>query len=152
MIRADEAFARLKRIPAYARVLPEHYRSMVHTQKFTSVASLGTQQAAQSFQGGAVVLGITAAVIIPGVAAATGQSARNRQLVGASFQFTNGDLITPGGPVQLDSLMGSDGTHFPLREIVLAPNQSILATVENYSTTVLNVEISYHVMSFRFAS
>jgi hypothetical protein len=154
MISARAALQELKRLEAFARYTDQDFRPMVYVQKFAGVAAGATSAATQQqFSNGAIILGVTANCYVAGAAAATGQSANNRQLFGLGFAFSTGDAIVPGGPVQADILLGSgEDTIFPSRAIPIAPNQSLTATVENLTSSILTVHIAYHCLVYRFAA
>lgn len=152
MIGVQSAFSRLRKLKAFAQMSENDFRAINYCQIFASLASGATSQATgQNFPAGAIVLGITASAFVPSVAAATGQSNRNRQLFGLNFSYTNNESLTPGGPISADALLGGgDDTLFPCKELVIAPNQQITAQAQNFSTSVLSVHIVYHCLVYRY--
>jgi hypothetical protein len=148
-IDVDKVWARLRKVPAYSKMGPHDFRPSVYNQTFDSVGSGVTAVGNQTFQGGAIIVRVDGYAYIPGVAAAGGQSPNNRQLFGAHFAYSNGDILTPGGPVPAEALFGPNGDRFPLRELIIQPTQLIIASVQNLSTTALNIRLTYHTLSYR---
>ncbi len=107
----------------------------------------------QNFPAGGIILGITGSAILPQTTTgsftyAPSYSPGRRDLFALSFQYTGNELITPGGPVLAEALLGSgEDTIFPAREIIVPPSQGLLATVAGYQITVpMNVHLVYHTM------
>lgn len=154
MINAAQAFQRLRKLKAFAKMQPTDFRSALYVQTFTPAA--GGQVSAnqlQQFPGGAIILGITASAYVPGAAAADGQSPRNRQLFSIDFSYSNNEALVIGGPALADALLGGgDADVFPPTELVMAPNQSINCRVANLTTGSLTVHVVYHCLVYRFAS
>ncbi len=153
MLNAQQVFNRVKKYKAFASMKESDFRPLVYTQIHTP-ASGGTPTAfvGQKFPGGAIILGITASAYVP-TAAATGQGNRNRQLFLIDFQYTGGEALVVDGPVMADALLGGgENDVFPLRELVIAPNQQINCRVANITTGSLTVHVAYHCLVYRFAS
>ncbi len=151
MLNAREVFARVKKLAAFKDMQESDFRVVVYNQTFTP-ASGGAPTAfvPQVFPGGAIVLGITAGGATPGVAPPTGN---NRQAFQADFSYTGGETLVIGGPANADALMGGgDSNIFPLKELVIAPNQQILARVANLTNVALTLSICYHCLVYRFAT
>ncbi len=110
----------------------------------------------QTFPAGAVILGIEAAGVQAQTAAQVIAPTTNvglRNLFALNFQYTNDEVITPGGPVLAEALMGSFGQLFPGREIVVAPSQGLLCTVQAFTIAPpFNVHVVYHSMVPRVAN
>lgn len=152
MISVAAAWGRLRQLQAFSSLRDADFRPCVYSQAFTALAS-GAQSSAQAmtFPGGAVILGITANGYVPS-AAIGGQAFNNRQNFGLNFAYTTGESLTPTGPVIADALLGGgEDTIFPVKELVLAPNQALLTTVQNFSTATLTVHVLYHCLIYRFA-
>jgi hypothetical protein len=153
MMSSRAALQRIKGLKAFANMRETDFRSMVFGQNFTGVTSGGSSATPQQFPGGAIILGIDAHAYIAGAAAAAGQSANNKQLFALAFSYTNGEALTPGGPIPAEALLGSGREPiFPSVPLVVAPTQSLLATVQNLTTTTLTIHIAYHALVYRFAS
>jgi hypothetical protein len=176
MIRWREAFERCKDSAEFKRYfskgkvpLASDFRYLAYCQQFNNVAAgtvvggatpnsavTGGVQSGptlQNFPAGAIVLGITAAAqqaqtTTSAFQYAPWQSPGKRDLFALSFQYTNDEIITPGGPVLAEALLGSgEDTIFPSREIIVPPSQGLLATVVSYAIAPpLNVHIVYHAM------
>lgn len=183
MIRWREAFERCKTSIEFRRYFgtgnkpPEasDFRFLAYCQQFNAVAAgsvvggaapttaiaggAPTGPALQNFPAGAIVLGITAAAqqaqtTTSAFQYAPWQSPGKRDLFALMFQYTNDEIITPGGPVLAEALLGSgEDTIFPSREIIVPPSQGLLATVQSYAIAPpLNVHIVYHSMVKRTAN
>lgn len=153
MISFAAAFPRLRRLKAFAGLHETDFRPMVYPVTFSVLASGADSSALpQNFPGGAVVLGVTSSAYVAATAAAS-QPAMPRQFYALSLSLIGGDSYTGGTFVNAEALLGggADHTMFPLREIVMNPNQSINAQVRNYSTSSINVQVAYHCMIFRTA-
>lgn len=136
-----------KATPAYS-FRPLHYR-----QRLVAIPGTTGQPQNQNFPAGAIILGITAAgfqiqTIVGAFQYAPSMSPGRRDLFGLQFQYTADELIVSGGTALADALLGSGSdTIFPAREIVVAPSQGILATVEAFNVTNnMTVDIMYHCM------
>ncbi len=183
MIRWREAYERQSQSREFANYfgaggkVPKaaDFRYIAYAQKFETVAAASVTGGAtpstsitpgaavgpslQTFPAGAVILGITSTAVQPQTTTssftwAPSYSEGNRNLFALAFQYTNDEVITPGAPVLADALLGSgEDTIFPGREIVIAPSQGILATVQSYAISPpLNVHIVYHSMVLRTAN
>ena len=115
--------------------------------------------AQQNFPSGAIVLGITAACVQAQTTTSAFQyppslSPGRRDLFALNFQYSGDEVITPGGPVLAEALLGSGvDTIFPAREIILPPSQSLLCTVAAFTIAPpLNVHVCYHAMVPRVAN
>ncbi len=154
MLNATQVWHRLKTLDAFKQMRESDFRPLVYVQTFTP-ASGGTPTAntPQVFPGGAIILGITASAYVPGVAAASGQSQRNRQLFEIDFAYSNNEGLVIAGPAMADALLGGgENDVFPATELIMAPNQSINCRVSNLTTDSLTVHVVYHCLVYRFAS
>lgn len=127
------------------------FRSVYYTQKFTNIAlGASSGNTLQTFPAGAFILGIDACAKIPRIiktiqyyadaTAAPNNSTVDRLLDGTAgnldafslnFQYTNDEIITPGGPCLASALMGPHGGLFPARELIVDPSQGILCSAKN---------------------
>lgn len=177
MIRWREAFERCKDSREFNNYFARSgrglrmadFRYIAYVQGFTSVAAGsttggGTPSTAvtggtvsgptlQTFPSGAVILGITASCVQAQTTTnsfqyAPSYSEGRRDLFALNFQYTGDEIITPGGPVIAEALLGSgEETVFPGREIIIAPSQGILASVQSFAIAPpLTVHIVYHSM------
>lgn len=182
MIRWREAFDRLKDNKEFQqyfdkgrKVKASDFRYIAYCQQFNQVtaatvtggatpstpitpgAAIGP--ALQTFPQGAIVLGITASAVQPQTTTSAFQYAPSaspgrRDLFALAFQYTGDEVITPGGPVLADALLGSGtDTIFPGREIVVPPSQGLLCTVQAYAIAPqMNVHVVYHCAVLRVAN
>lgn len=176
MIRWREAFERCKESREFQSYFSKgrqlkmsDFRYIGYVQTFTSVTAgsltggaapstaitPGTVSgpALQTFPNGAIILGITASAAQPQTTTSSFQYAPSaspgkRDLFGLNFQYTGDEIITPGGPVLADALLGSgEDTIFPAREIIVAPSQGILASAQSFTINPpLVVHVVYHSM------
>lgn len=174
MIRWREAFERCRDSADFRRYFPggrsmADFRENAFCQQFNSVAAgtnaggaaptaantAGAQSGPtlQNFPSGGIILGITAACIQAQTTTsefqyAPSMSPGRRDLFALSFQYTGDEIITPGGPILAEALLGSgEDTIFPCREIIVPPSQGLLATVQSYTIApALVVHIVYHTM------
>lgn len=153
MLNAREVFSRVKRLKAFKDMEESDFRSLYYKQEFTPAAGgAPTVQQGQSFPNGGIVLGITASAFIPN-AAPLATSGRLRHLFQIDFSYTGNEALVVNGPVTADSLMGGgDSDLFPLRELILAPNQQILCRTANNTNGALTVHVIYHTLVYRLAS
>lgn len=152
MLNASQVWNRIRKLPAFAQMRESDFRPLTYVQTFTPAAGTTTGSTAQSFPGGAIILGISAGAYVPTVAAG-GQGGRNRQLFVIDFNYSNNEALTPGGPVLADVLMGGgDADQYPSRELILAPNQTINCRVGNITTGALTIHVAYHCLVYRYAS
>jgi hypothetical protein len=151
MLNAREVFARIKKLAAFKDMQESDFRVVVYNQNFTPASGgVPTAFSPQVFPGGAIVLGITAAGCTPNVAPPTGNV---RQCFQVDFSYTGGETLVIGGPGAADAILGGGDTNiFPLKELVIAPNQQILARVANLTNVALTVSIAYHCLVYRFAT
>ncbi len=152
MLNAREVFARVHKLDAFKNMKESDFRELDYAQEFTPAAgAVPTVNTPQAFPGGAIILGITAAACVPGIAAPTGGN--NRQFFKIDFSFSQGEAIIVGGPVLADALLGGGELNiFPSKELVMAPNQSINCRVANMTAGSLTVNVVYHCLVYRFAS
>lgn len=173
MIRWREAYERLTHgnaaefKAAFGGLLPmSAFRFLTYSQRFegvaasASVGTLGTQTGPilQTFPAGAIILGITASAIQAQVTTGTFTYAPSltpgrRDLFALSMQYTNNELITPGGLTMAEALLGSGtDTIFPGKELMMPPNQGILCGVASLTVApTLTVHVAYHSMVPRSA-
>lgn len=182
MIRWREAFERSKESREFQKYFSKgralkmsDFRYLGYAQQFNSVTAGSVTGGAtpstavtpgtisgptlQNFPAGAIILGITAAAIqsqttTSSFAYAPSMSPGRRDLFALAFQYTGDEVITPGGPVLAEALLGSgEDTIFPGREIIVPPSQGLLASVQSYTINPpLNVHIVYHAMVPRVVS
>lgn len=182
MIRWREAFERCKDSQEFKSYFARgkavkitDFRYIAYGQQFNSVAAGSVTGGAtpssaitpgaqsgpsqQNFPSGAIILGITAAAVQAQTTTsafqyAPSQNPGRRDLFALAFQYSGDEVITPGGPVLAEALLGSGSdTIFPGREIVVPPSQSILCTVQSYTISPpLNVHVVYHAMVPRVAN
>lgn len=153
MISAERAWSRLHQEPLFAGFKLSNFRFIVYNQAFNAVAAGATVGPTQiDFPGGAIILGITASANIN--AAGNTNAFLMRHAFGLSFSYSGGEVITPGGPVNAEALLGDGSdTHFPAKELVVAPTQALLTTAVNYdNSAVLNINIAFHCLVWRYAS
>lgn len=152
MLNAREVFARVHKLDAFRAMKESDFREVDYVQEFTPAAGgVPTVNVPQPFPGGAIILGITAAAVVPGIAAPAG--GLNRQFFKIDFGFSGGEAIVIGGPVLADALLGGGEQNiFPLKELVMAPNQAINCRVANMTAGLLTVNVVYHCLVYRFAS
>lgn len=125
------------------------FRSVYYTQKLTGIA-LGASSGnlLQNFPAGAFILGIDAGAIIPRVVKKDqyyadasspdttfdrfpSSTPGNTDCFSLNFQYTNDEIITPGGPCLASALLGPEGGFFPVRELIVDPSQGILCNAKN---------------------
>lgn len=182
MIRWREAFERCKDSKEFTNYFAKgklvkmaDFRYLAYGQQFNNVAAGSVVGGAtpssaitpgnpagptlQTFPNGGIILGISAAAqqaqtTTNAFQYAPWESPGKRDLFALSFQYTGDEIITPGGPVLAEALLGSGGdTIFPAREIIVPPSQGLLATVQSYTLSPpLNVHIVYHTMVPRTAN
>ncbi len=151
MISIERAWPRVRELPQFRNFHLSDFRTLTFGQQFTVGNAATVGPTTQNFPGGAIILGIAASATPS--AAGGGDAFLYRKSFGVTFGYTNGESLTPGGPIAADSLMGGgDGTIWPTKEIVVAPNQGIQATVQNFLTTSILVQIAYHCLVWRSAS
>lgn len=151
MISWEGAWARAKECNSQfvAGKKKSDFRSVYYTQKLTGIASGTTSgNLLQTFPAGAFILGIDASAVVPRIVKkdqyyADGSSPDttydripsstpgNTDLFSLNFQYTNDEIITPGGPCLCSSLMGPEGGLFPVRELIVDPSQGILCSAKN---------------------
>lgn len=182
MIRWREAFERCKdsrEFKSYfgrgAALKVSDFRYVAYAQQFNAVTAGTVTGGAtpstpitpgtpigpslQNFPSGGVILGITAAAVQPQTTTSAFQYAPSmspgrRDLFALNFQYTNDEVITPGGPVLAEALLGSgEDTIFPAREIVVPPSQGLLCTAQSFTINPpMNVHVVYHTMVPRVAN
>jgi len=152
MISWDAAWARQKecKTSLVQGKVKSEFRSIYYTQKVENIA-IGATSANlnRDFPAGAIILGIDASAILPRIVKKDqyyadadvsspdttfdrqSTSPANLDLFSLAFQYTNDEVITPGGPCLASALLGPNGGMFPARELVVDPSQAILATVKN---------------------
>ena len=145
MLNFHQVFARLKKLPAYQNKREEDFKPQVFGQQFFPPAGGAvTAFDARPFPVGAIILGITAGAFVPG-AAATGQSARNRQLFAIDFAYQGGDAMVIDGPIQADALLGGGEENiFPTKEMIIKATQALQCRVANLTSGSLTVDVAYH--------
>jgi hypothetical protein len=153
VVTVQAAWARLKKLQAFAKMREIDFRPIVYAQLFANLASAATSAAtAINFPGGAVILGITSSGYLTGVAISA-QGNRNRQSYGLAFSYTNQESLTPGGPISADALLGGGESNlFPPRELVISPNQAITCQVANFTNATLQVHVAYHCLIYKYGS
>jgi hypothetical protein len=154
MVSVAAAWHRISRLQSFAGLREQDFRPIVYSQTFSNIAAGATSPGQNlSFSGGAVILGVTSQGFKPAVAV-DGQSTNNRNLYALNFSFTTGESLTPNGPVLADALLGGgDDTIFPVKEILLAPTQSIVAACQNVmATDAITVHVLYHCLVYRFGA
>lgn len=171
MIRWREAYERLKTSPDFSRYFgggpgkvpaPSAFRYLAYTQAMGAAAgsaspisgfgaTVGPVQ--QNFPAGAVILGITATAYQEQTTTGAYQYGASstpgrRDLFGLAFQYTNDEVITPGGLVLANALLGDgEDTIFPGKELLIPPSQGLLASVASHTVAPsLFVHIVYHAM------
>jgi hypothetical protein len=151
MISIERAWPRVRELPQFKTFRLSDFRTLTFGQPFTVGNAATVGPTTQNFPGGAIILGISATAT-PSAAGAS-DAFLYRKGFGLTFGYTNGESLTPGGPINADALMGGgDGTVWPTKEIVVAPNQGINCTVVNNLSTSLLVQIAYHCLVWRSAS
>jgi hypothetical protein len=174
MIRWREAFERSRESADFRKYFKgflkmSDFRYIAYVQQFnnvtagtvtggatpTSPVTPGTAvgPVLQTFPAGGIILGITASAVQPQTTTSAFQYAPSnspgrRDLFALSFQYSGDELITPGGPVIADALLGSgEDTIFPAREIIAPPSQGLLCTVQSFTIAPpMNVHVVYHTM------
>lgn len=151
MISIERAWPRVRAFPQFRNFQLSDFRTMTFGQSFTVAGSAVVGPTTQNFPGGAIILGVTADAT---QSAAGGlDNFLNRKSFGITLNYTNGESLTPGGPIIASALLGDgDGTVWPTKEIVVAPNQGIQATITNFSSTSLLITLAYHALVWRTAS
>lgn len=160
MISWHVAYARQHKSPQFIQYFgdskampPSAFRPLHYGQAFQLAAGATSPPTNQNFPAGAIVLGITASAFQAQVTTGAfqyspSQTFGRRDLFALSFQYTNDELITPGGPVSAEALLGGGmDTIFPARELLIAPSQGVLCTVLNRTVAPdIFVDVVYHCM------
>lgn len=149
MITPERAFARLKTLPMFARMQLRDFRSLVLGQRFTLASAATSSPSPQSFPGGGIILGIEADANVVGAA---NNGFDYRKGFAVSFDYSGGESLTPGGPILASALFGPGESLFPRKEILVAPTQTINATVRNLTSDTIEVHLAYHALVWRFAA
>src|SRR5215831_15179035 len=132
MISTERAWTRISKLPMFKGFQLSDFRTITYGQTFSVLAAATSAAVTQNFPAGAVLLGVGAAAS-PNSGAVAADPNLLRHSFALSFSYTNGEALTPGGPILADALLGSgETTIWPQKEIVLAPNQGIQATVQNF--------------------
>lgn len=151
MISIERAWPRVRMLPQFKDFYLSDFRTLTFGQTFTVGNAATVGPTLQNFPGGAIVLGVAASATPS--AAGAGDAFLYRKSFGITFAYTNGESLSPGGPIMADALMGGgDGTVWPTKELVIAPSQGINATVQNFLSTSLLVHLAYHCLVWRSAS
>lgn len=153
MVTIQAAWARLRKMRAFAKMREIDFRPITYFQLFAAITGQATTAAtAQNFPGGAVILGIAASGFLNNVGIAS-QGNRNRQSFGLNFSYTNNETLTPGGPGSADALLGGgEANIFPPRELIVSPNQAITCAVQNFTNAAMTVHVAYHCLIYKYAS
>ena len=171
MITWNAAYGRLIKTQEFktyfgSRIKMSDFRSLTFAQKFVGIATVAATAfgpTPATFPAGAIILGITAAGQQAPYGTTTGAAAGNpsglsltsayglRSQFQLNFQYSGNEVITPGGPISAEALMGNgQDTIFPTREWIIPPSQAILVNgttlAQGPNATVMNIDIGYHCM------
>lgn len=156
MISIERAWPRIRQNPQFKNFELADFRTMAFGQQLSCPAGAGSTPGSigpstRNFPGGAIILGVTASAT-PSTFGA-GDAFLYRKSFALQFGYTNGESLSSGDFISADALTGGgDGTTWPTKEIVVAPNQGIQATANCYITTALLIQITYHAVVWRTAS
>jgi hypothetical protein len=109
----------------------DSFRSIKYVKNFTVAALATVGPAQQNFPAGAIILDIDAAAFQPqttngAYTYAPSFDPQRRDLFRIGLQYTNDELITPGGPGVAASILTPS---FPSKELLIPPSQGILITL-----------------------
>jgi hypothetical protein len=152
MLNTQVVLQRVRKLAAFQNMNESDFRAAYFGQEFTPPAGgVPTAYRPRQFPNGAIIIGISASAYVPGGDAAA-QSARNRQLFSIDFAYNGGEALVIDGPMSADALLGGgDSDNFPVKELIMAPNQSLSCRVANLTTGPLTVDVCYTCLVYRFA-
>jgi len=85
--------------------------------------------------------------------AATTTLFRGLDMVAIEMEYANNERIISGGRVIASAVFGNGQySEYPVKELVVPPNQTVLTTFENLATTPIFVTITFDCLVPRLAS
>ena len=153
MINPSAAWQRLHNAPMFSGLELKDFRPITYVGRYELAASAELSTQRQEFPSGAIILGVTAGAVEKGQAFVNAGSNGGRNSFALSFAYSNDESITPGGFVMAEALLGAgQQSQFPPREIIVVPSAGILVSLQNLTTSILNVHVAWHCLTWRYAS
>jgi hypothetical protein len=144
MLNIDRVWSRVAQRSDFQGMKASQYRLQVIVQSFTLTSAQISNQTPVNFPAGMIIVGIEAS---SQVEAQTGLVAQQRSLdmfrFSLDYQATNSSLIGTARAIG-SAVFGQYGDSFPAKEIVIPINGSLLYTVENLTTSTLDVTFAHH--------
>ena len=146
MLNVDRVWSRVSQLPGFKNRKLSDFVIQVIDLNFTLTTQQLSAQTPVNLPAGMVILGIIAAARMDAQAATVQQSpGLDMFRVAIDYQATARSIVGPGASRGLGSaVFGPFGDQFPGKELVIPVQGSLLYTVENMTTSTIDVTFSHH--------
>jgi hypothetical protein len=141
MLNIDRAWARVSH--QFPKKFLREFRFLGVGQNFTLTTGAVSGATRVDFPAGAIILGITAGLEVDNQAGTA--TIRDLDAISVAIDYPNNEALLTGGRMNGQAVFGTgERCDFPAKEIVIEANGSLTYTVENNTTSTLNISILHH--------
>jgi hypothetical protein len=146
MLNVDRVWSRVSQLPGFKGRKLNEFVIQVINLNFTLLTAAISPQTPVNLPAGAIILGVGAAARLDAVAGTqTSSPGLDMFRVAIDYQATARSIVGPGANRGLGSaVFGQYGDLFPAKELVIPVQGSLLYTVENMTTSTIDVTFSHH--------
>lgn len=146
MLNVDRVWSRVSQLPGFKGRKLSEFTLQVIDLNFTLNSAAISPQTPVNLPAGMVLLGVIAAARLDAVAGTqTSSPGLDMFRVAIDYQATARSIVGPGTNRGLGSaVFGPFGDQFPGKELVVPVQGSLLYTVENMTTSTIDVTFAHH--------
>jgi hypothetical protein len=146
MLNIDRVWSRVSQLPGFKGRKIGEFVLQVIDLNFTLLTAAVSPQTPVNMPAGMIVVGVCAAARLDAVAGTqTSSPGLDMFRVAIDYQATARSIVGPGTNRGLGSaVFGPFNDRFPAKELVIPVQGSLLYTVENMTTSTIDVTFSHH--------
>jgi hypothetical protein len=146
MLNVDRVWSRVSQLDGFKGKKLSQFVIQVIDLNFQILTGATSPQTPVNIPAGAVILGVIAAARLDAVAGTqTSSPGLDMFRVAIDYQATARSIVGPGANRGLGSaVFGPYGDQFPGKELVIPVQGSLLYTVENMTTSTIDVTFAHH--------
>lgn len=143
MLNVDRVWSRVSQLPQYKGAKLSDFVLQKIVQNFTLTTAQLSAQTPVNMPAGMIILGIMAAARLSAVAGTqTSSPGLDMFSVAITYQATDRSIVGTARGVG-SSVFGAFGDQFPEKELIIPIQGSLLYTVENMTTSTINVSFTH---------
>lgn len=144
MLNLTEVFMRVLQLPQYQGWSEDDFMLQVLTNNFAIAGAGVTSNQAMTFPPGAVIVGMTGGASPQAAAAAATIERNGLELFTIGLNYQQQMTLVGQSQAIASSLFGPFNDLFPVKEIIVPQNGSLLVSLTNLASDAINVYLTSH--------